>query len=362
MYCFSETRVVPLTTIKRERRLPVAGEVLVNKGSPVEPYDIVARAFLPGELRIVEVGKELSLKGQDIGSYLLKEVGHEVKAGEPLAAKRVGLFRRVSRAPLPGVIAAISGGRLLIESTPKPLEITAYLKGQIGQVMTGLGVVVETTGSLIQGAWGMGGEGHGVLKMITEEPTQPLTAEAIDIGCQGAVIVGGYLAGEEALRQAVERQVKGIIVGSISAKLREAAPVMPVPLIVTEGFGHTPMATVIFDLLQSNTGREVCLSATTRPHWDAVRPEVVIPLAGSGQVPPPDETDPSTTESCCALEIGARVRIIRQPHLSQTGQVVALPAMARMVESGARLKGAEIKLDDESDTLFVPLANLDLIR
>lgn len=354
MYYLPETRVAPFTTVKRERLLPTPGEVLVKRGSRVEPYDVVARALLPGQVRIVEVSKELSLKGKDVGSYLLKDVGDEVKAGEALAAKRVGLFRRVSRAPLPGVIAAISGGRLLIESTPRPLEKTAYLSGRVVGVMTTLGVVIETPGSLIQGVWGMGGESYGVLKMIAEEQEQPLTAEAIDIGCRGAVIVGGSSIDEEALRRAMEMQVKGIIVGSIAASLRAAAPVIPIPLIVTEGFGHIPMSTAIFDLLQSNAGRGVCLSGKTQLHWGGVRPEVVIPLPGEG-------ASPSTPDSG-SLEIGARVRVTRQPHLSQMGEVVALPEMARTVESGAKLKGAEIKLDDESGTVFVPLANLELIR
>jgi len=40
---------------------------------------------------------------------------------------------------------------------------------------------------------------------------------------------------------------------------------------------------------------------------------------------------------------------------------VALPAHARPIETGARVRGAEVDLGQET-TIYVPLANLEILR
>jgi hypothetical protein len=39
-----------LREIRRERRLPVPGDVLVNEGQKVEPLDVIAEAELPDQI------------------------------------------------------------------------------------------------------------------------------------------------------------------------------------------------------------------------------------------------------------------------------------------------------------------------
>jgi hypothetical protein len=39
--------------------------------------------------------------------------------------------------------------------------------------MTGYGVVIETTGALVQAAWGSGKEAYGVIKAVTSAPASP---------------------------------------------------------------------------------------------------------------------------------------------------------------------------------------------
>ena len=45
--------------VRKERRLPLAGEILVSKGDPVEAGTAVARALLPGDLVTVRAADEL---------------------------------------------------------------------------------------------------------------------------------------------------------------------------------------------------------------------------------------------------------------------------------------------------------------
>jgi hypothetical protein len=60
--------------------------------------------------------------------------------------------------------------------------------------------------------------------------------------------------------------------------------------------------------------------------------------------------------------VGARVRVVRPPYLGAVGVIEEMVAKTRRVESGARVYGAEVKLGAAAETVFVPYANLELLR
>ncbi len=355
MYYPVETRITPLTTIRRERLLPTRGQVLVRPGEVVGANDVVARCQLPGDLLVVDVARALGVRRERVGKFLRKAVGDPVQADELLAAPRglLGRFRRGCRAPVDGRIAAIRAGVVLIEAAASTLELTAHIRGQVTNVMPNLGVVISTSGALIQGVWGSGGEAGGVLKVLVDNPQKPLRARAIDVSCHGTLLVGGRLQDKQALQQAIEARVRGIIVGSVSAELIPDLRALPLPVLITEGFGTLPMSPYTFSLLQANLGREAMISADTQTRWDVKRPEVVIPLRA--------EEMPQEKPGPMPLEVGTRVRVVYGPHLGAMGHVTDLPALPQVVESGGRLSVAEVELEKEGKVL-VPLANLELIR
>lgn len=354
IYYPSLTRVMPLTTIRRERLLPAAGEVLVNIGARVEPMSVVARAEVPGRYYILNVAQALRVPPNLAKKYIQVKGGREIKAGQVVAKRRVGLglTSRVVRAPQNGIVAAVGGGRVLLESVSEPIEVHAYLPGKISNVMPKMGVLVETIGALIQGVWGVGGESFGVLKVLTKRPDRPLRARRIDVTCHGAVLVGGSTLDQAAFQQALELQVRGIIVGSLDTSLIEMAREMPFPVILTEGLGRAPMATPIFQLLHTNDSREIAISGRTRARWGAVRPEIVIPLPANVASPPPPPGAP--------LNVADQVRVMRGQAMGAVGTVRSLPAHSMPLETGARVRGAVVAFEDDEDQ-FIPLFNLELL-
>ncbi len=351
-----ETRIKPLTTIRRERVLPSRGEVLVQPGEFVGSADIVARCELPGEIQVVDVSRELRVRQDKAEEYVRKSARDPVQANEVLAAPR-GLFGRLQRAcrsPVDGHVVAVRNGLVLIESLPIPFDLNAHLKGQVANVMPNLGVVISTVGALIQGVWGSGKEAEGVLKVLVDNPQRPLRAHAIDVSCHGTLVVGGRILDEKALEQAVEAKVRGIIAGSVNADLLPVLEGLPFPVLITEGFGALPISEPIFSLLDANAGREAMLNAETRTRWGAKRPELVIPLRAE-EKRPAEEAGPQP------LDVGMQVRVLREPHLGAIGTVRDLPPLPHVVESGARLRVAEVDVGNERPIL-VPLANLELIR
>jgi hypothetical protein len=353
MHYPSVTRVTPLTTIRRQRLLPVPGDVLARVGDRVDPTQVVARANLPGNFRILPVAHTLGVPASEIQRYLRVSLDDVVKRGD-VVAKKGRLGGTPVKSPIDGTVTAASGGRLLIEARPRMFELRAYLYGTVSNVLHHHGVVVETTGALVQGVWGTDSESLGILKRITESPDEPLDAQSIDPSCHGMILVGGAGLSGEALERAQEVQVRGIVVGGMAPELISQAKQMSFPVIVTEGLGVVPMSTPVFRLLATNDGREASISGRVQFRWGIVRPEIIIPLPA--ETLPPVEDQPGAL-----LQVGTRVRMVRAPDTGTAGTIVALPNRPREIETGARVLGALVDLGQE-EPIFAPLANLEILR
>lgn len=354
VYYPSVTRLLPLTTVRRERILPVEGEVLVSAGARVESMSVVARANVPGRYVILNVAQALRLAPDAADKRIALRPGQSVNAGQAVANRRIalGLVPRVVRVPQAGVVVAVGGGRVLLETAGQPIELRAFLPGRVENVLSRRGVLVETIGALIQGVWGVGGESFGVLKVLVEQPDEPLRARSIDVSCHGAVLVGGTTVDQDGLQQALELQVRGIIVGSLSPATLETARRMPFPVVATEGLGQAAMAQPVFQLLRTNEGREAAISGRTQLRWGAVRPEVVIPLpARSASLPPSPDTP---------LTAGLQVRVVRGPLTGAVGKVERVPSQPSTLETGARVWGAVVTFA-EGEQHFIPNFNLELL-
>jgi len=349
-----EAHVMPLTMIRRERRLPMPGEVVVRNNERVEPTQVVARVHQTHDFRIIDVARALRVPRSQVKRFMLKEPGATVEANQVIAL-RGGLPSRKVKAPTKGAIVAIGNGRVLLEVEPELIEVRAYLTGVVTQVTPGQGVVIETPGAIVQGVWGCGGETFGVLRVVAEKREESLRGKHIDVACHGAIVVGGGTIEASALEQAQQLQVRGLIAGSMAGELRQQAVSLPFPIILTEGWGRVPMAEPIFTLLRGQSGREASISAETRARFGVRRPEILIPLpVESRPSPPPPPGAP--------LTVGAKVRVVRPPYLGAVGAVVAIPASARRVDSGVRMYGAEVDLGGEAGAVFVPYVNLELLR
>lgn len=349
----SQTYILPLTVARRQRLLPWPGEVLVNTRQSVEPSDVVARAGAPRPQLILDVVKKLNVSQEQAQDCYLKHPGDPVQQGELLAIRK-GLFggRKIA-SPVEGMITAIEAGKMIIQPRSEMFELRALLSGTVTSISPGLGVTIETPGALLQGVWGSGKEGYGVLKMGVEEPDAVLSGEQIEVAHHGAILVCGATLDMDLLEKAQEVQARGLIVGAIPTELREQISQQILPVIATEGMGRIPISPIIFNLLQANEGREAMMLAVTPERWRPARPEIIIPLPTS--TPPESPPPPGVV-----LSAGLRVRIRRSPYWGQIGTVKAVHTEPRSVKSGIKYPGADVTLDDGT-IVFVPHVNLDLV-
>lgn len=343
------TVVNPLARVEIRRFLEKPGEVLVQAGDQVEPFQIVAQAQQPPDFHIVNASRILGLPPKKVRAALKVEVGQQVSAGDVLAS-RGGLGGRVCRAPFDGLITGYGRGRLLLEAPAEQLQIDALVPGTVVQVWPGRGVLIETQGGYIQAAWGNGKEAFGVLRVVVRRPRHPLRARRLDASAQGAIVVAGSGLDEEALEQAIEMQVQGIILGGVPVSLLPRLQEVDFPIIATEGVGSITMSKAAFKLLNSLDGREAAISGRLESRWNRNRPFVVVPMPSEMGAPINPEVP---------LEVGSRVRALRRPYLGMSGTVTDMPPGTVSLETGARVHG--VFVDFDGDEVFVPYANLELL-
>jgi hypothetical protein len=356
------------TIIRKARRLPLKGEVLVERGMRVEPETIVAQAFIPGRPHLVAVSNQLNIEPSEIDEVMVKSVGDSVREGEVIARYSAffGLFRGQCQSPATGTIEHISSvtGQVTIREPAAPVAVKAYISGTVTEVLPREGVVVETPAALIQGIFGIGGEGCGTLRIAVKKPTDTLTARQILDGDRGRILVGGALVTADALQRAGEVGVVGLVSGGVLDRdLHEYLGYeigvaitghedIPLSLVVTEGFGKIPMAEKTFALFQKLAGETASINGTTQIRAGVLRPEVVVARPGGAAV--------QVEAAATGLEIGTRVRVIRTPWFGRLGAVSALPVQLQKIESEAKVRVLEVTLDT-GQRVTVPRANVEIL-
>ena len=342
-----------LTTTRRIRVLPNAGQIVAPAGRDVEPVHVVARGPAASAYVVLRASEALGVAPEELEKHLLVEEGASLERGAPLLRGSAALGRaKLYRSPVEGTLLRVRDGCLVLQRNDRVEELRAMLRGRVVSVVPERGVVIEAVGSIAQGVWDSGHDGIGKLVPAVQSAEAALTIEHIGPEAAGAVYFAGAIEQVGVLESLEERSAHGLIAGSMPASLCARARESKIPIILTEGIGRRPMAEPIFELLQRSKGREVSLLAAS----DLYRPqraEIIIPLPTSGSLP---QVEPDVV----ALEIGALVRVVGLDSGTTLGRVAKAHAQPRRTAIGCAASGADVALAD-GQSLFVPYANLDLI-
>jgi hypothetical protein len=365
-------KVTDKMMITKKRILPLKGDVVVKVGDKVQPDDVVACTDLPGNVEPINVANILGVPPEDVGDCMLKNEGDKIEKNEVIALNKsfFGLFKTEAKSKISGSIESISSvtGQVLLRGHPIPVEVKAYISGEVVETFENEGCAISTTGSFIQGIFGVGGETHGSIKVVVPNNKTVLEDSHIDESCKDCVVVGGSMATAGAIKKAVEVGARGIIAGGISDKdLREflgydigvaitGSEELGVSLVITEGFGEINMADRTFNLLKSKEGLMACINGATQIRAGVIRPEAIVPLDEKM-----DEKGKSGEEVIGGLEIGSPVRVIRQPYFGMIGKVSDLPPALQKLESESKARVLEVQFT-EGEKAIIPRANVELIE
>lgn len=357
-------------TVRRVRRLPIKGDVLVKVGDEVAPDQVIAQALLPGPLQTLKLGEKLGVEPKDVLSMSKIKTGDTIEKGQLVAEgkKLFGIFKPPTAiSDYTGTVESISEvtGNALIREASIPVDITAYIQGKVAEVMPAEGAIVETRCAMVQGIFGVGGERTGVIRVAVGATTDVLDGNSIQDSDAGKILVGGAGITYEAMVRATQVGVKGLLAGGIKDSdlvkflgydigvAITGQESINLTMLVTEGFGYLAMAQRTFDLLKSLEGKTASINGATQIRAGVIRPEVICPL-------PADMAATNATKQAFELTIGTPIRVIREPYFGKLGTVTELPAQLQHVESGTEVRVLKANIDGEGEVM-VPRANVEII-
>ena len=328
-------RTASFLEIKRFRRLPYPGQVIVEVGMEVEPEDIIAEAQVNSQVMMLDIARGLGLSPEETTACLIREVDDNLEQGDVIAQCEKTL-PRVFRAPVNGKIINYHKGQIVLATKTKNIAISARMIGKVEEVIPEYGAILSARGGLIQGMWGNQLAGSGNLQVIDAHLDKPLEASMLRDLTQNHVIAGGLCLNEEFLSECQSKEIAGLILGSMSADLIPRVRSLTFPVILLQGFDELTPAEDIFDLLQSNNGSVVSLNACQTDYYKGERPEVIIPQE--------DGTFERALGFRKKLEVGDQVRLISGKAIHQIGKVVELIEIDQVFDNGVTLPSAIVKL------------------
>jgi len=359
------------TVLRKERILPLKGEVLVKKGDKVKANDLVAETFLPGKVIPLKLANKLGVVPGLLPQYMKVQPGDILKKGQILAETKglLGLFKSSVRSPIEGELESISQhtGQALLREPRIPIQVKAFIDGIIVDVIEKEGVVIENKSAYVQGIFGLGNEVNGEIKVLISDPGEVIEPKSITDEYKDKIIVTGALLTLDIIEQAQSVGVKGIITAGIEdddiKKLLgydigvaiTGHEDIGLTIVVTEGFGKINMATKTFELLKKFEGQQASIHGMTQIRAGVIRPEIIIPQDF-------EEQELSTIKpKISTLEIGGMIRIIRQPNFGKIGRITALPEQLFKVESETKVRILEAELED-GKKVTLPRANVEVIE
>ncbi|MCL5429382.1 MAG: KOW motif-containing protein [Chloroflexi bacterium] len=343
--------IQPLTTLRRQRVLPVEGQVLVKLGETVHSSNPVARASLESRHLILDAARALGLPSERAKKLIQRSVGEQVEAGGIIAGRR-GAGARQLRAPASGQIAAISESQILLQVSDESSLLQARVPGLVIDIDPGRGVTIECVCAWAQGLWGNGRLGDGILHLVGDKPEQTLTADQIDMSLRGAVLVAGICEHRQALELAAQVPIRGLVLGSLTTRLLPVALKQAYPIVLTEGFGNTPMNADAFKLLSNHNGDQATINAQLSNPLNGDRPEVIVPIRDSGK---PPQAIPMQS-----FRVGQVVRVMAGSDRGLIGEITSLLPPSTFYPSGLHAPGASVRSQGRDEVEY-PLANLELL-
>ncbi|MBQ0105333.1 MAG: hypothetical protein KBT47_04765 [Armatimonadetes bacterium] len=345
------------TKITKERRLPIKGTVLCKKGDRVEYNTTIARGEIKGHLATFRFSQEMNINPPDTEKFLIPKTGDKIAAGDIIgsADSFFGLFHRHIKSPYSGTLEYINKdtGTIGIRLDSSVIDLKAYIRGTVKEIIPDEGAVIETQGTYIQGIFGIGGEKYGKL-IFNPNETSDTNENYILVSTENLTC--------DTLKEYEKRNIVGVIAGSVSdteiAKYTEKELGVAITgdekcritLILTEGFGNIPISDRTLKILKNIENSYISVNGATQIRAGVIRPEIIKSS---------DNSENTVLNNNTSLRIGSQIRIMSEPYLCRYGTVTKIFDKPIQLETGTFANCIEAKIDNR--IVIIPRTNIEII-
>lgn len=355
------------------RQLTGKGQILVQVGQEVTPFDTIGQTQVSAGFRVINLSQELSVSGKEVAQFLVKQTGQNVFRGEVLALKPGFLGKKKPfLSPVDGVIESLDdNGNLRVAYLPEHHRLLSSVFGIVQKTDPKKGtVVIKVMATEILGVAGCGKIREGNLMLLGERGSVTNLSRIKPTLTDKIVVVGSFIY-QDALRASVAIDVKGIVTGGMNAsdfrsmtggsltKVKKFVSDVGISMLLTEGFGSWPIGEDIFEELLKHNGRFAVL--------DGERGRLILPsfekdsmLKVRATALPSVENKPINQDlETMELKKGQSIRIIGSLFLGEEGKLFSIDSTPTLLPSG--LSTYLLTIETKQRKIKVPLANVEII-
>ena len=364
--------------VTKVRRIRPPCRVEVSIGQRVDTGSTLAVLEEPGQGHMIILGETelatpldilLTSLGFDYIRCVVKGVGDHVSKGDVLARRRpLGMKEMVFRTPYEGVVYLVREPGIVGIRETREVKVASFVPGVVSCIIPDREIAVETVGALVQGAYGIGGETHGALRVIVDSPTGVARIDELTPDCKGKVLVCGGSLEPGFLSKARDLGVKGVVVASLNddelASFLGHDPSMitgyeraGLTLMMTEGFGSIPMLFTTYKIFRKFEGKTAFLNGATQMRAGVIRPEVIIPRDDLSS----EQFRNAQNSSFRELRKDVRVRILGGEYFGQIGVVKNVSPKPRRIETESEIQVLEVELEGFGPAV-IPKSNVEPIE
>ncbi len=332
--------------VYKQVRLSQPGTVLVRTGQEVKVGDVIAEAVIPKEFQIFDIVNHLRIHPSRLDQHLKRLNGDPVSKGDVIAQKP-GLITRIFRASQDGRIVSLREGRVTLAMGERKLQVSAPIAGTVVELIPGFGAVIGLTGSLIEGVWSNGLNASGSFIRLDFDFNDPQQRGLLP-DLNEKIVFSSAIISPDRFRLLLAKNPAAIVMPSLVPGLVKEALDSRAAIMSLNGFGDQEIDPASLGLLDKMRDQEIYLLS------DGVGQPAELVLPGeAGQ-------SSALFDKEITLRVGSMVRLLGEPYLGSTGQVVELPERAERFASGLTAKAAVVKRKDGT-LIRVPVTNILLM-
>lgn len=347
------------------------GKLSVKKGQEVAPEQILGKFHLKAGFGSVNLAKSLGVSFDDAPQYLQRKKGEKIFKGELLAFKK-GIFKKkVVTAPTDSIVSDynFSNGELLLEYLPRDQQLIAGVFGIVDDVNNSAGeVLIKTMVHEVFGIAGSGIDRSGVL-FLSNGKENLMNKYQVHSNWKNHIVVAGALVYTEAIQQAIQFGVQGIITGGINARdftaiaggvySQNLGTDVGTSIVVTEGFGPVPIGDDIYNLLKIYQGKFIFINGNLAKILLPVLNEDSIITLRKTFLPKEKKVSNIPQLEVDSLKIGDKVRVIWPPYQGVQGKIIGIDKTPTSLPSG--ISTFMVTLETPRIKIKVSYTNIELI-